>query len=173
MAAHVRNRENSRSACGSAAAACRSEKTDDSRCRQNSICLSPSSLASFRISSIAFLGSSALYGSFQFKRNQLVRSSPDGDRRSPPSPGRFRSESTTPIQSEARLLGGNRENRALDHLRQHASGILARTSGICGSSGKLSRDMPAIRVRERPQTRLAHWFSCSFTCTSASGSSRT
>ena len=53
------------------------------------------------------------------------------------------------------------------------TGICASIAGICGSSGKLSRDMPAIFVRDRPQTRLAHWFSCSFTSTSASGSNRT
>jgi hypothetical protein len=34
-------------------------------------------------------------------------------------------------------------------------GIPARTSGIFGSSGKLSRDMPAMRVLERPHVRLA------------------
>ena len=34
-------------------------------------------------------------------------------------------------------------------------GISASCSGISGNSGKLSRDMPAIRVFERPQTRFA------------------
>jgi hypothetical protein len=34
-------------------------------------------------------------------------------------------------------------------------GISARVSGISGSSGKLSRDMPAMRVFERPHTRFA------------------
>ena len=34
-------------------------------------------------------------------------------------------------------------------------GISASTSGIFGSSGKLSRDMPAMRVLERPHVRLA------------------
>ena len=46
-------------------------------------------------------------------------------------------------------------------------------SGNGGSSGKLSRDIPAIRVRERPQTRLAHWFSMNLTCRSTSGRRRT
>jgi hypothetical protein len=35
------------------------------------------------------------------------------------------------------------------------TGISAIVSGICGSYGKLSRDIPAMRVRERPHTRLA------------------
>ena len=35
------------------------------------------------------------------------------------------------------------------------TGISAILGGICGSSGKLSRDMPAIRVRDRPQVMLA------------------
>ena len=35
------------------------------------------------------------------------------------------------------------------------TGISAIGSGICGSSGKLSRDMPAMRVRERPHVMLA------------------
>jgi hypothetical protein len=35
------------------------------------------------------------------------------------------------------------------------TGILVIGAGISGSSGKLSRDMPAIRVRERPQTNVA------------------
>ena len=52
-------------------------------------------------------------------------------------------------------------------------GISASSSGICGSSGKLSRDIPAIRVRERPHTRFAHWLSPNFTWISASGSKRT
>ena len=38
-------------------------------------------------------------------------------------------------------------------------GTCATASGIPGSSGKLSRDMPAMRVRERPLVMEAHWFS--------------
>ena len=49
----------------------------------------------------------------------------------------------------------------------------ATTAGISGSSGKLSRDIPAIRVFERPHRRLAQWFSAIFTWTTASGKSRT
>ena len=33
-------------------------------------------------------------------------------------------------------------------------GISARTGGISGNSGKLSREMPAILVRERPHCKL-------------------
>ena len=53
------------------------------------------------------------------------------------------------------------------------TGISAIGSGICGNSGKLSRDMPAMRVRERPQVMLAQWFSRNFMFTSPSGSKRT
>ena len=53
------------------------------------------------------------------------------------------------------------------------TGISAIASGICGNSGKLSRDMPAMRVRERPQVMLAQWFSRNLIFTSASGSRRT
>ena len=53
------------------------------------------------------------------------------------------------------------------------TGTSAIGSGIAGSSGKLSRDMPAIRVRERPQVMLAQWLSRNFMFTSPSGSRRT
>ncbi len=38
-------------------------------------------------------------------------------------------------------------------------GISAKVAGIFGSSGKLSRDIPAMRVFERPEFRFAQWFS--------------
>ena len=45
-------------------------------------------------------------------------------------------------------------------------------SGICGNSGKLSRDIPAILVRDRPQVILAQWFSKNLRFKSPSGNSR-
>ncbi len=53
------------------------------------------------------------------------------------------------------------------------TGISAIAAGICGNSGKLSRDMPAMRVRERPLVMFAQWFSRNFMFTSPSGNRRT
>src|ERR1700682_5944389 len=52
-------------------------------------------------------------------------------------------------------------------------GISAIGSGICGNAGKLSPDIPAIRVRDRPLVILAQWFSRNFIVTSPSGNNRT
>src|SRR5437870_8423824 len=41
-----------------------------------------------------------------------------------------------------------------------ATGISAIDSGICGNSGKLSRLIPAILVRDLPHVIFAQWFSC-------------
>ena len=41
-------------------------------------------------------------------------------------------------------------------LARAFTGISAILSGAFGNSGKLSRDIPAIRVRKRPQVMLTH-----------------
>ena len=57
-------------------------------------------------------------------------------------------------------------------LARSLIGISAVGSGIAGSSGKLSRLMPAILVRDRPLVILAQWFSRNFMFTSPSGRRR-
>ena len=52
------------------------------------------------------------------------------------------------VQREPRLLHRDREDGSRDHRRQQPHRDLRQHSGICGSSGKLSRDMPAMRVRD-------------------------
>ncbi len=100
--------------------------------------------------------------------------SPGDVRRSPPWPARCSSACSSAPFSVKRDSSIEIAKIVFAIIDASApTGISAITSGISGSSGKLSRDIPAMRVRDRPHTRLAHWFSCSFTSRSASGSSRT
>src|SRR5207237_1873825 len=55
---------------------------------------------------------------------------------------------------------------------RRATGISEIGSGMGGSSGKLSRDIPAILVRDLPHVMLAQWFSRNFRFRSPSGSRR-
>ncbi len=87
---------------------------------------------------------------------------PAGDHRSQPStsPCLFKS-SSAPFSVKRDSSRRDGENASCEIIcESRSSGICASTSGISGSSGKLSRDIPAMRVRDRPQTKLAHWFSC-------------